>query len=120
MDQLSIQWLVELPTILDSFKLVQSILKISLCRGGGWGTALQNFTCHINALPRVILCCKPHKMLPNQFLTSTSTLLDIFSQLTTCQLAPGPFKEHLCTRGCQTGHKNKPWEKQTEEEWIVK
>ena len=49
-----------------------------------------------------------------------STLLDVFSQLATCQLAPGPFEEHPCTRGRQTGHRNKPRGKQTEEEWTVK
>ena len=43
-----------------------------------------------------------------------------FSQLATCQLAPGPFEEHPCTRGHQTGHRNKPRGKQTEEEWTVK
>ena len=30
-------------------------------------------------------------MLPNQFLTLISTLLDVFSQLATCQPTPGPF-----------------------------
>ena len=29
-------------------------------------------------------------------------------------LAPGPFEEHPCTRGRQTGHRNKPRGKQTE------
>ena len=67
----------------------------------------------------VIFNCNPFKMLPNQFLTSISTLLEVFSQLATCQLAPGPFKEHPCAHGRQTGHRNKPWGKQTEEEWTV-
>ena len=56
----------------------------------------------------------------NPFLTPLSTLLEVFSQLATCQPAPGLFKEHPCTCGCQTGHRNKPREKQTEEEWTVK
>ena len=34
----------------------------------------------------VVLSCKPYKMSPNQFLTSISTLLEVFSQLATCQL----------------------------------
>ena len=57
--------------------------------------------------------CNPFKMLPNQFLTSISILLllEVFSQLATCQLAPGPFKEHPCTGGCQTGHRNRSWGK---------
>ena len=72
------------------------------------------------ASPVVIFNCYHFKMLPNRFLTSISTLLDVFSQLATCQLAPGPFEEHPCTRGRQTGHRNKPRGKQTEEEWTVK
>ena len=47
-------------------------------------------------------------------------LLDVYSQLATCQAAPRPFKEHFCTRGRRTGHRSKPWGKQTEEEWTVK
>ena len=64
--------------------------------------------------------CNPYKMLPNKFLTSISTLLEVFSQLVTCQPSPEPFKEHLRTCGRQTGHRNKPYGKQTEEEWTVK
>ena len=30
------------------------------------------------------------------------------------------YREHPCTRGCQTGHRNKTWGKQTEEKWTVK
>ena len=47
-------------------------------------------------------------------------LPEVFSQLATCQLAPGPFEECPCTHGHQTGHRNKPQGKQTEEEWTVK
>ena len=35
----------------------------------------------------VIFNCNPFKMLLNRFLTSISTLLEVFSQLATCQLA---------------------------------
>ena len=68
----------------------------------------------------VIFNCNPFKLLPDQFLTSISTLLEVFSQLATFQLATGPFEEHLCTHGHHTGHRNKPRGKQTEEEWTVK
>ena len=67
-------------------------------------------------MPRVIFSCKITKCCQNQFLTSISTLLDIFSQLATFQPAPGPFKEYPCAHGRKTGHRNKPWGKQTEEE----
>ena len=70
---------------------------MSLCRGGGWGW-------------RVGYSIK----------NKLTGYLDIFSQLATHQLAPGPFEEHPCTRGHQTGHRNKPRGKQTEEEWTVK
>ena len=59
-------------------------------------------------------------MLPNRYLTSISTLLEVFSQLATCQLAPGQFEEHLCTRGRHTGPRNKLQGKQTEEKRTVK
>ena len=86
--------------------------------GGRWDAALQNlYLSHEQPNRpyqlRVILSCKPHKMLLNQFLTSIS---DVFNQLATRQLAPGPFKEHPGARGRQIGHRNKPWEKQTKEE----
>ena len=68
----------------------------------------------------VIFNCNPLKMLPTRFLTSIFTLLEVFSQLATCQLAPGPFEEHLYTRGRQTGHRNKPRGKQIKQEWTVK
>ena len=42
----------------------------------------------------VIFICNPFKMLPNRFLTSITTLLEVFSQLATRQLAPAPFEEH--------------------------
>ena len=85
--------------------------------GGGWDTALQNFY-------------QPHEQPNRSFLDVNptnaaksileSTLLDVFSRLATYQPAPGPFKEHLCACGHQIGHRNKLWEKQTEEEWTVK
>ena len=71
---------------------------MSLCRGGGWVIALQKNLLVTRmakqASPVVIFTCYHFKMLPNRFLTSMSTLLDVFSQLATCQLAPGPFEEH--------------------------
>ena len=98
---------------------------MSLHRGSRWGgggcdTALQKI-CELHERPD-----RPYQwsfltvMLPNQFLTSIFNLLEVFSQLATCQLAPGPFKEYLCACGRQTGHRNKPWGKQTEEEWTLK
>ena len=36
-----------------------------------------------------------------------------------CYLQPEPYTERPCTRIHQTGHRNKPWGKQTEEEWTV-
>ena len=90
---------------------------MSLHRGGGWGgvwdTALQNFPSYIIGLiglTRGHFYCKPYKMLPIQFLTSISILLEAFSQLATCQLPPEPFKEHWCTH--ETSHGGQ----QTEEE----
>jgi len=48
---------------------------------------------------------KPHAMLPNQFLTSISTLLDVFSQLATCQPTPKLFKELVDARqATETSH----------------
>ena len=117
------------PLFLIAFKLVRSISQMSPVQGrwmgsGGWDTALQKkLTSYMNGLIGLSYChfnCNPLKMLPNRFLTSISTLLEVFSQLATCQLAPGPFEEHPCTRGHQTGHRNKLWGKQTEEEWTVK
>ena len=82
------------------------------------GTALPKYK---KALPWVILSCK---LFLNEFLTSTyvrvSVLLEASSQLVACQLTPIPFSEHPCTRGCQTGHRNKPWENHTIKEWTVK
>ena len=92
--------------------------------GGGWDTALQKI-CELHewlsrTFPMVIFNCNLFKMLPNRLLALIYTLLEVFSQLATCQLAPGPFEEHPCTRGCQTGHRSKPRGKQTKEEWTVK
>jgi len=77
---------------------------MALCRGsglggGGWDIALQHFS-KIHEWPN-----KPYQwsfLAINQFQTLISTLLDVFSQLATCQPAPRPFKEHPCARGCQT------------------
>ena len=65
--------------------------------------------CYINGLLSIAkghFSCKPYKMLPHQFLISISILLEVFSQLVTCQLPPELFKKHPCTRGRQTGHRN--------------
>ena len=71
-----------------------------------------------NGLLWVILA-KSYKMLPNQFLTSISILLEVLSQLATSQPLTEPSREHPCIRGRQTGHRNKPWGKQTEEDWTI-
>ena len=72
------------------------------------------------ALPWVILNYKPYKMLPNQFPTSISILLEVVSKLAAFQLPVEPFKEHPGTHRDQIGHSNTPWGKQTKEEWTGK
>ena len=46
------------------------------------------------------------KMAPNQFHTSISILLEVFSQLAALRFPPEPFREHPCTCECQTDHRN--------------
>ena len=76
-----------------------------------WAWSLNRAVLYL-CLARVIISCKPNKMLPNKFLTSIYILVEVFSQLDTYQLPKEPFREHTCTHGHQTGHKNKPWGKQ--------
>ena len=92
---------------------------------GGQDTALQKLASYTNGLIG-LFHWSFSTVIPSKINVAKSIpdinihLVEVFNQLVTCQLAPGPFEEQLCTRGRQTGHRNKPQGKQTEEEWTVK
>ena len=89
--------------------------------GGGWDTALQKI-CELHertsrAFPMVIFNCNPFKMLLNRLLTLISTLPEVFSQLATSQLVPGPAPMHSWVPDRPQKQERG---KQTKEEWTVK
>ena len=100
---------------------------MSLRRGEGWGgmQLYKIFTSHMNS---PIGHTKGHfklqtpqnaaKSIPGINIHLAGRFQPVGHLLASTR--PGPFKEHLCARGHQTGHRNKPWKKQTKEEWTVK